>query len=335
MLFFKVKSWEWSLKILLINFFFQGKDCYLRNEQSDHRFLDLKLLGWNDSSLVEMVEKDICNTSDFIYEISKHDSQSENKEFTLRALASWDSSIHQSAYLNQLTPLDKHVYATIKINVKFKMISSAPGLSRKNDYIDLIFRKRVSVCVVLPYSGPKLMSLNRFKNLLNPAANSRKTATSSDALANKTSVIYRVISTVPKQLTEIENRESLAIKAASSINDDCGQDSSKLDFDNSASHFERYAKTIEAVDAILSRERVQQKLHLEKLINIAKRNELADEEADTILKPSQKVFSVPNLLKNVFFVVQFFGFKVFFTKNLDPYKCIDIFKTVVKNKYRF
>jgi kinesin family member 13 len=224
----------------------------------------------------------------------------------LKAVASWDSSVHQSPYLNQLTPFDKHVYITVKVNVKFKLISDFRQFSKTNKHecIDIVLRKRISVCVYLPNSGAKLMSLNRFKNLLNPTAMTKKNTKASTTF-NQTCIIYRVISTIPKLITEIENRESLAIKAASSIVEDVNQKNdgkNDTSLENSAFHFERYAKTIEAVDTILKRERIQQKLHLEKLIHSSKNNELVNDENledESTIKTSQKTFSVPNLIKNV------------------------------------
>lgn len=254
----------------------------------------------NDS---EIPDKDDYKTSDFIFNDSKN-KDNNSKELSLKAIASWDSSVHQSPYLNQLTPLDKNVYITIKINVKFKLISDLRQLtkSNKNEYIHLVFRKRISVCVYLPSSVPKLMSLNRFKNLLNPVGASKKN-TKSTTISNQTCVIYRIISTIPKLITEIENRESLAIKAASSVEDSNQENGhSEMHIDNPVSHFERYAKTIEIVDTILNRERIQQKLHLEKLIHLSKNNESInreDSDDETTFKATQKTFSVPNLIKNV------------------------------------
>ena len=277
---------------------------------------------------MEIVENDAGSIqSDFIYDDKKAADSSENGGdfLSLKAVCSWDSSVHQSPYLNQITSLDKNVYLTVKINVKLKLISNINNSkSKSNEYIDLVLRKRLAVCICLQSSGPKLMSLNRFKNLLNPGLtkrNSKATSSSSSPNSdrNMTCVTYRIIATIPKLLTEIENRESLAIKAASSINEEATtnvQDSFRNDLviDSSPSHFERYAKTIEAVDSILKREKVQQKLHLERSIHLLNRNgSNADEDGDrdSSLTTPKKTFSVPNLIKTVNRILNLTGPNIF------------------------
>lgn len=41
-----------------------GQECLLKHEQRDMRFVDLKLIRWNDSSLVEMVANDDFQSND-------------------------------------------------------------------------------------------------------------------------------------------------------------------------------------------------------------------------------------------------------------------------------
>ena len=185
-----------------------------------------------------------------------------------------------------------------------------------SQYVDLTLRKRIAVCVYLQSSSSnKLMSLKSFKTLLSPSIRPKPSSKASKSKqANMTGVTYRIITTVPRLLTEIENRESLAIKAASSIteelknlaNEDRKQTDGHEAIDNSLSHFERYAKTIEAVDSILKRDRAQQLLKIERILN--KSGEVVDDgtgiemELDT---PVKKTFSVPNLIKNVRFEFKF------------------------------
>ena len=106
--------------------------------------------------MVEIADKETYGNSDFIY---NNDVKDDETNKNLKAVASWDSSVHQSPYLNQLTPFDKHVYITAKVNVKFKLISDFRQFSKTNkqEYIDIVLRKRISVCVYLPNSGAKLM----------------------------------------------------------------------------------------------------------------------------------------------------------------------------------
>lgn len=291
----------------------RGHDCCLKDEQ-DARFKELKIVRWNDSSLVEMVDNEEVNDSLSDY-IEAYDNESEN---SLKAIARWDSSCHQSLYLNQITPLNKDVYLTIKLNLRMKIINtnSSRSLSDSSQYVDLTLRKRIAVCVYLQSSSSnKLMSLKSFKTLLSPSIRPKPSSRASKSKqANVSGVTYRIITTVPRLLTEIENRESLAIKAASSIteelknlaNEDRKQTGGHEAIDNSLSHFERYAKTIEAVDSILKRDRAQQLLKIEKILN--KSGEVIDDgtgiemELDT---PVKKTFSVPNLIKNVKYEFEF------------------------------
>jgi hypothetical protein len=290
----------------------RGHDCCLKSEQADSRFIELKIVRWNDSSLVEMVDNEEGNESLSEY-IENYDNENDN---SLKAIARWDSSCHQSPYLNQITPLNKDVYLTVKLNLRMKIIntnSRSSSSANSSQFIDLTLRKRISVCVYLQNSGSnKLMSLKSFKTLLSPSIRSKPSKTSKNKQANTSSVTYRVITAVPKLLTEIENRESLAIKAASSITEElknlASEDAKETNgnnelVDHSLSHFERYAKTIEAVDSILKRDRAQQRLRIEKILHrLNKSGESNDDGNDLEMEPDSavtKTFSVPNLIKSV------------------------------------
>ena len=283
-----------------------GQDCYLKHEHRDMRFVDLKLIRWNDSSLVEMVANDEYQTNDI--EPSNMDYvDTENEDhLALKALSLWDSTIHQSPYLNQITPIDRDVYLTIKINLKPKLLcqnkNEPKSMSQK--YVDLALRKRIAVNVSASgasNSGNKF-GLMRFKNLLGGgSSNSTKNLNN----INMTSVIYRLISSVPKALVEIENRESLALQAANTLANNAIDDQKFLDkpnsnkltesLDSSLTQFHNYAKTIAAVDSLLRQDHVQQQTAIKAAGNILHQS-MMNSTTDPYDSNS---FSVPGLLKTV------------------------------------
>ena len=321
-----------------------GTDCCLKSESPEAVYLDLKLISWNDSSQLEIRDADTYEEHD--------EGFTDSSSFPLKAVCRWDSSEHKSIYMNQITPLDNVIYLTVKANLKLRLnpvinnsSSSNTRTAAASSYINLTIRKRICVCIGLNSSlnspaspaNNKLMSLNRFKTMLgSTAANvigsmAKPLGAHSAALASKqplnyTACTYRFISSVPRMLTEIENRESLAIKAATSITEGlmnelsngsrCSdQDSpTTLEYkslESSTSHLERYAKMIEAVDAILRRDRVQQQIELSKVISAkgghANVSDLVEEglesEGRSLISNNgsglRKTFSVPNLMKNV------------------------------------
>jgi len=254
---------------------------------------------------------------------------------TIKAVALWDSSIHQSPYLNQITPFDKHVYLTLKFNLKFKLINNSYDVDDNDDdnnyykkikntkYIDLCLRKRISVNVYSPNSlvTNSKFTLNRFKTLIISSGTKNSAKTSAKSIASSqhsTSVIYRIISDIPKCLTEIENHESFVMKAATSIL----EESSNNKNETSNLFFEQYLKTLKAVDNILKRDRIQQQLIIKNVSKLFyKKNELAksfnNDSDNTIIqkhnesensseKKMKKTFSVPNLIKNVGFIIIYF-----------------------------
>jgi hypothetical protein len=351
-----------------------GKDCYLKNEHRDSSFVDLKLISWNDSTLVEMRDTADMGEDEGAgrhYTHSDEHLDLDEASLILKAVARWDSSDHKTIYLNKETPLDKRVYLIVKVTLRFRLSTSltSGSLSLKSNkyhhhhsrhrapayhYVDLTMRKRVCVnvysssstgglaggAVVASSSGgntttSKLINFTKLKTILSvasPTHSSQAAATSNTSISGtsrlatastltSTGVTYRLIATIPKLITEIENRESLAVKLASSILEETSSPSavvakdetSKLSLDNSMAYFEQYAKTIEAVDTILKRDRLEQQLVLKKLINhvrnvnvtlvddeaVAANSSLATVEYSSSTPSMKKNFSVPNLFKNV------------------------------------
>ena len=200
-------------------------------------------------------------------------------------------------------------------------------------YANVLLRKRICVCVnssqsltavgssLLTSDSSKLLNFNKLKNILGSSASLPRSTTKKSSPSTKkpasnlartmsTSVTYRLVSVIPRLLTEIENREILADKAAlmvvtqekeelTSLSkenscDDLNSNTNglnKLSLNNPVSYFEQYAKTIEAVDSILKADRLQQQLTVKKLIQ----NELnkihgsmTAEEKSILVEPEEK-----------------------------------------------
>ena len=218
--------------------------------------------------------------------------------------------------MNQITPSDKQVYLTVKINLKLKVLADKSYAARDKEtklntfrYIDLVLRKRISVSIYLPTGllsavTPKY-GLSKLKNfLVGDSASHNKNVSSklnggSDDCA--TSVIYRIISSIPKCLTEIESRESLAEQAASSLANGESAGHLKLNHSNASelSQFEHYAKTIAAVDALLKQDRMQQQAAIKVASDIFFENKAVVNSSLLVDSQMKKTFSVPNMIKSV------------------------------------
>lgn len=112
------------------------------------------------------------------------------------AVASWDSSIHDSQSLNRVTEVSERVYLILKTTVRLS--HPAP--------MDLVLRKRIG--------------LNIFKR--QSIADRLKKSTwlgRGVAAIIQSGVTYEVVSNIPKASEELEDRESLAQLAASG--DEC------------------------------------------------------------------------------------------------------------------
>ncbi|XP_069361242.1 kinesin-like protein KIF13A isoform X4 [Maniola hyperantus] len=146
------------------------------------------------------------------------------------AVASWDSSIHDSQYLNRVTEANERVYLILKTTVRLS--HPAP--------MDLILRKRLALNIY------KRQSLTD---------RIRKRIVRSDQLS-ATGVTYEVVSNIPKASEELEERESLAQIAAT------GEDSSAADGET---YIEKYTRGVSAVESILTLDRLRQSVAVKEL----------------------------------------------------------------------
>ncbi|XP_069678556.1 kinesin-like protein KIF13A isoform X3 [Periplaneta americana] len=147
------------------------------------------------------------------------------------AVAAWDSSIHDSIYLNRVTEANERVYLILKTTVRL----SHPAT------MDLVLRKR--------------LSLNIYKRQ-SITDRIRRKIVRSDCLT-QCGVTYEVVSNIPKASEELEDRESLAQIAAS------GEDSSLSDGET---YIEKYTRGVSAVESILTLDRLRQSVAVKELL---------------------------------------------------------------------
>jgi kinesin family protein 13 len=147
------------------------------------------------------------------------------------AVAAWDSSIHDSMYLNRVTEANERVYLILKTTVHL----SHPGT------MDLVLRKRLSINI---YKRQSITDRIRRKIV------------KSDCLT-QCGVTYEVVSNIPKASEELEDRESLAQIAAS------GEDSSLSDGET---YIEKYTRGVSAVESILTLDRLRQNVAVKELL---------------------------------------------------------------------
>ena len=148
------------------------------------------------------------------------------------AVASWDSSIHDSPYLNRVTEGNERVYLILKATVRLSHPSP----------LDLVLRKRLAINIYKKQS---------FTSLL------KKTISRGNGVT-QTGVMYEIVSNVPKASEDLEDRESLAQLAASG--EDCGFSA------DGETYIEKYTKSVGAVESILTLDRLRQHLAIKELV---------------------------------------------------------------------
>ena len=152
-------------------------------------------------------------------------------EKDVSVVAAWDSSIHDSPALNRVSSTEERISLILRVAVRL----SHPAV------VDVILRKRISINVF------KRQSItDRIK----------KSITRSNNLS-ATGVVYEIVSSIPKESEEIEDRESLALVAASGI------DNVTLDGE---SYIEKYTKGVSAVEGILALDKLRQEVAVKELL---------------------------------------------------------------------
>ncbi|XP_062925963.1 kinesin-like protein KIF13A isoform X2 [Mobula hypostoma] len=146
-----------------------------------------------------------------------------HSEDEVSAVASWDSSVHDSIYLNKVTSQNERIYLIVKVTVQL----SHPAA------VELVLRKRIAVNVYNKQSFTQ----------------SLKRRMSYKYILHSCGVTYEIVSNIPKASEETEDRETLALMAAKSENDGSG---------DGETYIEKYTRGVLEVENILSLERLRQ-----------------------------------------------------------------------------
>lgn len=183
-------------------------------------------------------------------------------EKDVSAVAVWDSSIHDSIYLNRVTPANERVYLILKVSVRL----SHPAV------MELILRKRLSINVYKKQSltGRLFKKIGRADTM------------------NATGVTYEIVSSIPKASEVVEDPETLALMAAS------GQDLNSFDGE---SYIEKYTKGVSAVESILALDRLRQEVAVKELL--ARKGKF-NASANSKESYMRKTVSVPNMAQMAF-----------------------------------
>ncbi|KAJ8021167.1 Kinesin-like protein KIF13A [Holothuria leucospilota] len=142
------------------------------------------------------------------------------------AIASWDSSLHDSVNLNRITSPEERIYLIIKAVVQLSHPAS----------MELVLRKRIC--------------LNVYKKQ-GFAASLRRRMGKIDHI-QMCGVTYEIVSNIPKASEDPEDRETLALMAASG-NDENGSGDGET-------YIEKYTKGVSAVESILALDRLRQEV---------------------------------------------------------------------------
>ncbi|XP_056377217.1 kinesin-like protein KIF13A isoform X3 [Hyla sarda] len=148
------------------------------------------------------------------------------------ATASWDSAIHDSVYLNRVTPQNERIYLIVKVTVQL----SHPAA------MELVLRKRIAVNVYNKQSFTQ--SLKRRMSAKN--------------ILYASGVSYEIVSNIPKATEETEDRETLALMAARSEYEATS---------DGETYIEKYTRGVLQVENILSLERLRQAITVKEAIS--------------------------------------------------------------------
>ncbi|KAK3087726.1 hypothetical protein FSP39_009709 [Pinctada imbricata] len=149
------------------------------------------------------------------------------------AIASWDSSMHDSVHLNRVTPSSDYVYLILKVTVRLSHPAS----------MELVLRKRICINIYTSLS---------FTNL----AGKLKQKIAGSEKFYHSGVTYDVVSNIPKASEDLENLESLAQMAALQ-NDTSAEDGE--------TYIEKYIKGVSGVESILTLDRLRQEVAVKEL----------------------------------------------------------------------
>ena len=197
------------------------------------------------------------------------------------AVASWDSSIHDSIYLNRLTEPSERAYLIVKAVVRL----SHP------QHMDLMLRKRICFNV---YKQQRSSLSDRIRRrLAGVAAATVSAAGIGQGTVSSVGVTYELVAHVPTASEELEARESLAIMAASSSNNNAAQDLQALA--DGETFIEKYTRAAAAVEELLRLDKLRQQMAVRELLVRANKEACGGRGRPLSGRQSmRKTFSVPN-----------------------------------------
>ncbi|XP_036111262.1 kinesin-like protein KIF13A isoform X1 [Molossus molossus] len=189
-----------------------------------------QLVGPHASGVNSILPKE--HGSQFFYlPIIKHSDEE------VSAIASWDSSVHDSVHLNRVTPQNERIYLIVKTTVQL----SHPAA------MELVLRKRIAANIYNKQSFTQ--SLKRRMSLKN--------------IFYSCGVTYEIVSNIPKATEEIEDRETLALMAARSENEGTS---------DGETYIEKYTRGVLQVENILSLERLRQAVTVKEALSTKARH---------------------------------------------------------------
>ncbi|XP_006860858.1 PREDICTED: kinesin-like protein KIF13A isoform X4 [Chrysochloris asiatica] len=189
-----------------------------------------QLVGPHASGVNSILPKE--HGSQFFYlPIIKHSDDE------VSAIASWDSSVHDSVHLNRVTPQNERIYLIVKTTVQL----SHPAA------MELVLRKRIAANIYNKQSFTQ--SLKRRISLKN--------------IFYSCGVTYEIVSNIPKATEEIEDRETLALLAAKSENEGTW---------DGETYIEKYTRGVLQVENILSLERLRQAVTVKEALSTKARH---------------------------------------------------------------
>ncbi|KAM9436550.1 kinesin-like protein KIF13A [Clarias gariepinus] len=150
---------------------------------------------------------------------------------------SWDSSIHDSIYLNRVTAPGERIYLIIKATVQLSHPAS----------MELILRKRIAVNIYNKQSFTQ--SLKRRMSLKN--------------MLHSCGVTYEIVSNIPKASEEPEERETLALMAARGEAEET---------EDGETYIEKYTRGVLEVANILCLERLRQAVTVKEALSVKSRH---------------------------------------------------------------
>uniref|UniRef100_A0AAR2K296 Kinesin family member 13A n=1 Tax=Pygocentrus nattereri TaxID=42514 RepID=A0AAR2K296_PYGNA len=153
------------------------------------------------------------------------------------ATCSWDSSIHDSIYLNRVTAPTERIYLIIKATVQLSHPAS----------MELVLRKRIAVNIYNKQSFTQ--SLKRRMSLKN--------------VLHSCGVTYEIVSNIPKASEEPEERETLALMAAR------GEAEETQDGET---YIEKYTRGVLEVANILCLDRLRQAVTVKEALSVKSRH---------------------------------------------------------------